>query len=144
MLIGQYQGKLNEKGRCALPAKFKTELGTRLIIAKWYEGCLVCVSEEAWKELLQKLTAKSETLSFSVRETDRFILGSAYDVELDSQGRFVVPKTLREYAGFSEEVTFLGLGDRVEIWESKVWVKREKEVSEKAAERLEEISNKNQ
>lgn len=142
MLIGQYFSKVTEKNRISLPKKFRNELGKKLIIAKWYEGCCVIIPEGEWKGILGKLTGKAEILTKAVRDTDRFILGSAYELDLDAQGRFVIPSNLIGYAGLSEDVTFLGLGDRVELWDSKVWSEKEKIVQESAGEALERLTVK--
>ena len=142
MLIGQYVNRLNEKGRTALPAKFREIVGDSAIIAKWYEGCLVVVDTNSWEVLLTKLTGKSEIITSPVRDTDRFILGSAFEINLDSQGRFVIPKILREYAGLKDEITFVGLGTRVEVWDKKAWEEREKFVQEHASEFVEKLAEK--
>jgi MraZ protein len=140
MLIGHYITKLMQDGRCAMPSKFRKEIGSSAIVARWYEGCLVVVSVDKWQELLQKLTGRSEVITAPVRETDRFILGSAFEISTDSQGRFIVPKSLRDYAKLQEEVTFVGLGDRVEIWNKAAWEEKEKLLSEKAGEMIEKIA----
>ncbi|EKE16068.1 MAG: Protein mraZ [uncultured bacterium] len=140
MLIGQFQTKLDEKGRCAIPAKFRSKIGKRAVLAKWYEGCLVFVGEDGWIALLEKLTAKSEIFTSPVRDTDRFIMGSAFEIELDSQGRFVVPKLLRDYANLASDITFLGLGERIEIWNSKNWEEKERQVSENAEKLIETLA----
>ena len=111
-----------------------------MIIAKWYEGCVVIVSESSWEGILQKLTGKMNILTKAVRDTDRFILGSAFECELDSQGRFVIPGNLKGYANLGEDVVFLGLGDRVELWNTKVWNDKEKSVQENAEITLETLS----
>ena len=140
MLIGQYTSVLAAKRRVAVPKKFREELGKKLIVARWYEGCLVIISEENWQALLTKLTGKAEVIVASVRDTDRFILGSAYETEPDGQGRVVLPEMLVTYAKLGKEVVFIGLGDRVEIWDSEAWQQREAFVSEKAAELIEEYA----
>jgi MraZ protein len=142
MLIGQYFSKITLKNRISVPKKFRSEIGDKLIVAKWYEGCLVIVPEIRWKEILDKLTGKMEIITKAVRDTDRFILGSAYELELDAQGRFVIPAILKEYAGLSENVIFLGLGERIELWDEKSWKEKEKSVTVGAAESLESISDK--
>jgi MraZ protein len=139
-LIGQYEVKLTEKGRLALPVGYRKIVGNKAFIARWYEGCLVIVSSGSWDALLERVTAKSAHLTQAVRDTDRFILGSAFEIELDEQGRFVVPKLLREYAQLSGNVTFLGLGDRIEIWDSNAWNKREKIIYDSASALLERIA----
>src|SRR5690348_13330248 len=112
MLIGNYSTRLTEGNRIAVPKRLRGELGDRFIIAKWYEQCLVFISLKHWDALLQKLTGSQEILTQAVRDTDRFILGSAYEVEIDKQGRIVLPDPLKQFADLSNEVVFLGLGMR--------------------------------
>jgi MraZ protein len=141
MLIGQYLVKLTEKNRTALPKKFRDELGGKIIIARWYEGCLVIVSDKDWTGLLTKLTGISQLITQPVRDTDRFILGSAFEIELDDQGRFVIPKILKDYAALGIEVVFVGLGNRVEIWNTENWRRRETYIQKNAAAMIEKVSN---
>ena len=140
MLIGHYYTKLTEKGRSSVPKKFRQEIGNKAIIAKWYENCLVIVDPDSWNALLNKLTGKSQIITEPVRDTDRFILGSAFEIDLDSQGRFVIPKALRDYARLSEEIVFVGLGNRVELWDSNLWIEREKYIQDHAGKMIEEIA----
>ncbi|MEK7526607.1 MAG: division/cell wall cluster transcriptional repressor MraZ [Patescibacteria group bacterium] len=141
MLIGQYQQNLTESKRIAVPVRFRKELGDKLIIAKWYEGCLVIVSKENWQALLTKLTGRSEIITSPVRDTDRFIMGSAYEVEPDAQGRIILPTNLIDYACLAKEVVFLGLGNRVELWDESIWKKREEYIAKNAAEMIEKLAN---
>ena len=140
MLIGQYKAVINLKRRVAIPSKFRKELGENPIISRWYEGCLVIVSRESWKALLERLTGARSKVTEPVRDTDRFILGSAYELEPDWQGRVVIPKSLAEYTNLKDETTFLGLGDRVEVWNRASWDTREKLIAKKAGELIEKIS----
>ncbi len=142
MLIGQYYSKITLKNRISLPKKFRNEVGERLIIAKWYEGCCVIVSESSWKEIMEKLTGRMEILTKAVRDTDRFILGSAFELELDFQGRFVIPGNLKEYAELTEDVVFLGLGNRIELWDAKIWSEKEKVIQESAEVALEKMTTR--
>src|SRR3989304_6339584 len=104
MLIGSYLGLLGEKRRTGVPKKFLDALGEKLVIAKWYEGCLVLVSETFWKELLDRLTGGSRVPSLGVRDIERFILGSAFEVIPDSQGRIIIPEILAAFAKLNKEV----------------------------------------
>ncbi len=78
-----------------------------------------------------------------IRETEHFIFASAYEVEVDDQGRVVLPDRLVTYGDLGEQVYFLGVGDRVEIWNKEVWEKKEKDVAEGAASYVEELAKKN-
>jgi len=139
MLVGHYQTKINLKNRTAVPAKYRQILGKKVIVAQWYENCLVIVSKTQWEALLNQIGEKPFIVS-PARETDRFLLGNAFEIDLDSQGRFVVPPTLTKYAGLNEEVVFVGLLNRVEIWDKNNWDKHQKYLNEKAADIAESLS----
>ena len=141
MMFGTYQGIISPKRRVAIPSSFRKKLGEKFILAKWYEGCLVLVVEDSWSALLERLRGESKLITRGVRDTDRFILGSAYEVAPDEQGRVVIPSSLAAYAAIKRDVSFIGLGDRVEIWDKEAWGKREKLVSESAGDLLEKMAN---
>lgn len=120
MLIGQYDGKIDQKGRSAFPKKFRQILGDKLIVTLGYENSLIVVSEENWKALLEG-TEGRPFIQSETRETQRFLLGNASNVELDTKGRFILPDYLRDYAKIENEVVFIGLSRYVEIWDKKRW-----------------------
>lgn len=122
LILGQYQGTLTSKGRLAFPKKLRSRLGDKVIITRGYDGCLLAMRLEQWKSLVKQLGGNSFILEAS-RETSRFLLGNAAEVELDSQGRFILPQHLRRYAKISDKVVFLGLYRYVEIWDLANWEK---------------------
>ena len=140
MLIGSYLGLLGEKRRPAVPKRFLDELGEKLVIAKWYDGCLVLVSESFWEALLNRLTGGSRVASLGVRDIERFILGSAFEVTPDNQGRIIIPEILAGFAGLENELVFLGLGDRVEIWGRKIWEERAGKIAETTRDYIENLA----
>ena len=103
MLLGQYDGKIDAKNRTALPKKFREVLGDKLIITLGYENSLIVVAEENWEALLEG-TAGRPFIDSATRETQRFLLGNASNVELDSKGRFILPAYLREFGKIKENV----------------------------------------
>ena len=121
MLIGQYEGKLGAKGRIGFPKKFREILGDRLIITLGYENSLIVVSEKNWKSLLEGTEGKPFIQS-ETRETQRFLLGGASNVALDSKGMFILPSYLRGFAKIENEIVFLGLSRYVEIWDKIRWL----------------------
>lgn len=125
MLIGQYDGKIDSKGRTALPKKFREVLGDKLIITFGYENALIVVSEENWKALLEG-TEGRPFIESDTRETQRFLLGGAANVELDVKGRFILPSYLRQFGKIENEVIFIGLSRYVEIWDKASWTKYQK------------------
>jgi MraZ protein len=128
MLIGQYESKIGEKHQAALPKKFRDVLGEKLIITKGFENCLIIVSEENWKTLLEGTEGRPFT-NKSARELQRFLLGNATDVELDSKGRFVLPEYLRKFASINNEIIFAGIQRFVEVWDKKHWEEHQKELT---------------
>lgn len=143
MLIGQHEGKVGEKYQVALPKKFREKLGDKLIVTKGFENCLIIVSVENWKTLLEGTEGKAFT-NKNTRELQRFLLGNATDVELDTKGRFVLPQFLREFAHIKEEVIFAGIERFVEVWDKAEWNKHQEELNKNIsniAERLTEIKD---
>jgi MraZ protein len=125
MLLGQYDGKIDIKGRTAFPKKFREVLGEKLIVTLGYENSLIVVSEENWKALLEGTEGKPFIQS-ETRQTQRFLLGGASSVELDDKGRFVLPAYLREFAKVKDDVVFIGLSRYVEIWDRERWLEYRK------------------
>jgi len=140
MLLGTYPARFASGHRIAVPAQFRAYLGETYVLAKWYEECLVLFDGESWLALYKRLVGEEKTIIGSIRDTERFILGSAYEAEADNQGRIVVPERLATYAHFGEEIYFIGLGDRVEIWDKNIWEEKEKSVAKDAAKYIEELS----
>ncbi len=142
MIIGHYFGRLGEKNRTAIPSKFRRSLGKKIVVAQWYEGCLAVVAYPQWERIVSQIKDKT-FLSSSLRDTDRFLLGNAYPVDLDNQGRFVLPQALINYAVLGQELVFVGLFDRLEIWDAKAWEERQKYLKENAGEIAEKLNQSN-
>lgn len=138
MLLGRYDGKIGSKFQIAFPKKFREELGERIIITKGLENCLIVVSEKHWKTLLEG----TEGLPFTqkaTREMQRFLLGNAQYIELDSKGRCVLPEYLRMHAQIQDELVYAGIERFVEIWDKKSWEKEQEKLTgsiETIAEKL--------
>ncbi|OGM76303.1 hypothetical protein A2210_02030 [Candidatus Woesebacteria bacterium RIFOXYA1_FULL_40_18] len=143
MFLGTYLVRVTSGSRVSVPSSFRQELGESFILAKWYEGCLVLIGKSYWEVLLKRITAGVETLLTPVREIERFIFTSAYEMTADEQGRIVIPERLVSYAGLGGEVYFLGVRDRVEIWNRVSWEEKEKEIAKEAPSYIEELAKKN-
>ena len=116
MLIGQYQHNIDAKNRVIVPAKFREDLGERFYVTKGLDGCLFVLSEEGWKRLQDKIVAMPMS---KARQLQRFFFSGAAEVEPDKQGRILIPQPLRDYASIEKDVTFIGTGDRAEIWSTE-------------------------
>lgn len=120
MLLGQHESKVDAKARVALPKKFREVLGTSLIITKGYENAVIIVSEKNWKALLEGTEGKP-FIQKEARETQRFLLGGATIVSLDSKGRFIIPEYIRRFGKIEGEVVFIGISRYVEMWDKARW-----------------------
>jgi MraZ protein len=120
MLLGEYTYQIAPQHRVAVPKKLRGELGNDLIASRGYEGCIILVPKEQWQELMRDVISQPITNPES-RDSARFLLGGAHDVVLDSQGRFIVPQSLWDFAGLQEVAVFVGLGGRVELWDMNRW-----------------------
>ncbi len=120
MFIGEFQHNLDNKGRIAVPAKFRNKLTGGAIVTRGLDHCLFVFTNKDWEVLAQKLIALPLAQANS-RAFARLMLAGAVDAELDKQGRILIPDYLREYAGLKKQTTVAGLYNRIEIWDSEVW-----------------------
>lgn len=122
MFIGEYQHSLDEKGRLAVPVKFRKDLAKGAVVTKGLDNCLFVYTNKEWEQLAIKLAAlpisKANTRAFS-----RLMLAGAMDVSLDKQGRVILPEYLREYAQLSKRIIVTGLYNHLEIWDEEQWTK---------------------
>lgn len=115
MLIGTYRHQFDEKCRLRIPAKFKEALGEGFIVAKGTNGCLFAFSKEGFEELYKKLENVS-MFDLEAQKPVRALLSSAFETEIDKQGRILLPVELRNYAKMVKNIVTIGVGNRVEIW----------------------------
>ncbi len=113
MLTGKYKHTVDSKGRVFIPAKFRADLQGDLIIVRGLDDCLVLYNKEQWEAFIKKLETYGE---MQMKKIKRFILASAFNTELDTQGRIVISPELREHADIEKEIFFVGLNNCVEIW----------------------------
>ena len=121
MLLGTYEPTLIGKNRLALPAKLRKEIsGDRLVLAIGFEKCILGFEEKKWEEATASdlATALSDKQG---RDLRRKMFSQAEVVELDSQGRIVVPESLTSDRELKEEIVVIGAGDHFEIWNKKQW-----------------------
>ncbi|HEX9804375.1 MAG TPA: division/cell wall cluster transcriptional repressor MraZ, partial [Candidatus Dojkabacteria bacterium] len=123
MLIGEYESKVGDKNRIAVPKQFREELKEKIVITRGYERCLILVDEKRWRSLLKSIEVRP-LLDSSVRDLKRYLVGGANEVHLDNQGRFVLNNLHKEFAGFKESLVFVGIEDWIEIWDKETWVEK--------------------
>jgi len=141
MFIGEYQHSLDDKGRLAVPSKFRASLKNGAVVTRGLDNSLFLYTKEEWEKLAEKLA----NLPFSQANTRAFarlMLAGAMDVKVDKQGRVIIPEYLRKYAGLHKNTVIAGLYNRLEIWDITEWEKYKQQTeaaSSSIAEQLGEL-----
>lgn len=137
MLTGEFQHTLDDKGRMAVPSRLREGLGERFVITRGLDRCLFAYPLAEWFRIEGQLKALPFTRA-DARAFTRLFFSGAMEVELDRQGRVLIPQKLREYSFIEKEIVIIGVSNRVEVWSEAVW----KEYSGKAYQDYEEIAEK--
>jgi len=120
MFIGEFHHTLDDKGRLAVPIKFRAALAEGAVVTRGLDRSLFLYPKSEWEKLAAKIAAlplgQSDTRAFA-----RLMLAGAMDVEVDKSGRVTLPEYLRTYAGVAKNVVVTGLYDRLEIWDEESW-----------------------
>ncbi|MCR5407241.1 MAG: division/cell wall cluster transcriptional repressor MraZ [Lachnospiraceae bacterium] len=119
MFMGEYNHTIDAKGRLIVPAKFREELGEAFVITNGNDGCLNIYTEEAWETFLGKL--KLLPNNRDTRSIVRKFVSQANRVEVDKQGRILIPTVLRDYAELDKDVVLAGAIDKIEVWDKSRW-----------------------
>lgn len=141
MLLGEYKHTVDPKGRVAIPAKFREKFTAGAIVTRGLDRCLFIFSKSEWEILAQKIIslplAQADSRAFA-----RLMLAGATDVELDVQGRILIPDSLRSYANVKKQVVVTGMYTRVELWDMDAWEaykKKTEGAADEIAEKLTEL-----
>ena len=139
MFLGQFAHSLDSKGRLAIPARFRLQLGEGAIVTRGLDGCLVIYPAQEWQEYAEKLDKLPSTQP-DVRNFKRFIFSGATECEFDRQGRVLIPAFLREYAALDETAVVVGQFSKVEIWSQSRWDTARPKVEEEGEQIAERLS----
>ena len=115
MYMGESDHSLDSKGRLIIPSRFKDGLGDKIIITKAFDLCLYIYDLAAWEDFVSRLN-KLPANADRTRTLKRHFIGGAAEVEIDKQGRALIPAKLREYACITRDVVLSGIGDNIELW----------------------------
>lgn len=141
MLIGEYRHTIDDKKRVAIPAVFRQELKSKVVLTRGLDNCLFIYPLPAWKKVAEKLSALPMGTADS-RSFNRFMLSGAMEAEVDALGRILIPDFLKDFAALKTKVVIAGVYDRLEIWDEKRWQEHTLRVEKRAdllAEKLGEI-----
>ena len=141
MLIGEYVHTLDDKKRISLPAKFRKEIGRKVVVTNGLDRCLFLYTGKRWGKLAEKLSelpmGHADTRSFN-----RFMLAGAVELDVDALGRILIPDFLKKFAGLKQRIVIAGIHDRIEIWDETTWSDYRNRVAKDAdvlAEKLGEV-----
>jgi MraZ protein len=122
----EYECRLDAKGRIVLPAKIKAQLpeasGNNIVVTRGFEPCLVVYPQVEWKKVFSKVSGLNE-FNEEYRNFQRNFLRGNTEVDLDSNGRFLIPKSMLKHAQIEKEVIVVGMGNRVELWNPSIYEK---------------------
>lgn len=121
MFIGEYQATIDEKGRIAIPAKFRSQLKAKIVVTRGLDNSLFLYTMDEWKKLAEKL-ASLPIATANTRAFSRLMLAGAMDCEIDKQGRIILPGYLKEFAKIQKKLVFAGLYNRIEVWSEELWM----------------------
>ena len=140
MFIGEYNHNLDEKGRLAIPAKFRALLKKGAVVTKGLDNCLFLYSPEQFKKIALKFSALPISQA-RARAFSRHMLAGAMDLNFDNQGRITLPEYLRKFAGLKKKIVIAGLYNRLEIWEETAWNKYKSEAEKNSNNIAEELGD---
>ncbi len=120
MFLGEFVHVIDGKGRLTVPAKFRAELDTTLVVTRGIDRCLALYPIPHWEELAEQVSELPLT-DRQARAFRRLLFANASDVSPDGQGRILIPPRLREYASLDGEVVVVGLNDHIELWSAEAW-----------------------
>ncbi|MEK7614045.1 MAG: division/cell wall cluster transcriptional repressor MraZ [Patescibacteria group bacterium] len=141
MLIGEYIHTIDDKKRLSLPAKFRKELGKKIVITTGLDKCLFVYTEARWQKMAERLSGLSMGQADS-RSFNRFLLGGAVEAEVDALGRILIQDFQKEFADLKTRVVIVGVHNRLEIWNDKAWGEYKSRMEKQAdvvAEKLGEL-----
>ncbi len=138
MLIGEYTHALDDKKRISLPSKFRKEVGAKFVATIGLDNCLWIFPMKAWNTISEKIGG----LGFGQADNRQFartMFGGASEIEVDSAGRILIPDFLREHAALKNKVVFVGVYDRVEVWNEKDWAEHKRAALKQAEAMAEKL-----
>lgn len=119
MFTGECEHSIDAKGRIIIPAKYREELGEQFTVTPGLDGCLFVYPDSEWAAFVEKLKGLPGTREG--RRLQRYFLAGAAAVAMDKQGRVLIPQKLREAAGLTKDIVFVGVITKLEIWSQENW-----------------------
>ncbi|MFC1942066.1 division/cell wall cluster transcriptional repressor MraZ [Chloroflexota bacterium] len=141
MFYGEFDYKIDEKGRVPIPPRFRSFIKDGVVLAPGAEKCITAYTLPEWKKLAASLTDSSLTRS-KIRKLNRAIFSTAFSTKVDNQGRIAIPAPLREHAEIVDEVVIAGVNNSLEIWNKIHWEEEKVSSQEQAWQIIESLENR--
>lgn len=140
MLLGEYEYKVDNKGRLPLPTKFRQEFREGIVLTRGFEECIVAWRTSDFHNISRSYT--SQTIAKSkIRRLSRYMYGNAFDLQNDAQGRIALPTPLRQYAGITDTAVIVGANNCIEIWNPQKWQDEQREAESQAWQIMESLED---
>jgi MraZ protein len=141
MFFGEFDYKIDEKGRITVPPRFRNSLKDGLVLTPGAEKCITAYTLTEWRKLSETLTSSSLTRS-KARRLNRILFATAFSTRIDGQGRIAIPAPLREYAEIEDEVVVAGVNNALEIWNKANWEEEKNSSQEQAWQIIESLETR--
>jgi len=140
MFYGEFDYKIDEKGRVPVPPRFRNFLKDGVVLTPGPDKCITAYTIPEWKKLSAELTGGALTRS-KMRRLSRALFGTAFSTQIDGQGRIAIPAPLREHAEIVDEVVVAGANTYLEIWNKILWEEEKSASQEQAWQIIESLEN---
>lgn len=132
MFLGRFSHNLDDKGRLAIPSRFRDEFGSDVVITRGIDRCLSLYAMQTFQPLAEKVSSLPIS-DPDARTFRRMVFAEAASAEFDKQGRILIPPELRQYAGLDREAVVVGMHTYVEIWSPEAWESQAQLMDEEGA-----------
>ena len=141
MFLGEYEYKIDEKGRVPFPPRFRQEFENGIILAAGLEKCILAFTPSAWKKLADDILT-GPIFSSKMRKLNRALFATAFQLNLDGQGRIALPPPLRQHAGIKDDVVIAGANAYLEIWDKQAWEAEKAESQAQSVQTIETLERR--
>ncbi len=138
LILNTFEHSVDERGRVAIPVRYRDALGPMVVVAKGPDGCLEVYTPEDFERKARRILESSAERQRD-RRLRRALWGGAAEAEIDKQGRVLIPAAFRQWAGITGPVVILGQGTFLEIWSGERWQAEQQVVEENFAQTLESL-----
>ena len=139
LFLGEFEHSIDDKGRLAIPARFRPALDDGLFITRGLDRCLVIWDGDSWRSMAERVRDLNPWQA-DARRMQRHFFSGAVQAQPDKLGRVVIPQYLRAYAGLEAEVIVVGLADRVEVWAKAEWERERSQAERDSADLAEHLA----